>query len=139
MHNVGSSAEGTVPGAGKERDVPQNWLFVGIFLLVATGMGIGLLLLGALLRPNRPTAPKLAPYESGVPTLFGDARARYSARFYIVGMLFVLFDLEVIFIYPWAVAFDALGTVGLIDMTVFIALVLLGYIYAWRKGALEWV
>ena len=119
--------------------MPQNWLFVGIFLLVATAMGIGLLLLGGLLRPSRPTLAKQAPYESGVPTLFGDARARYSARFYIVAMLFVLFDIEVIFIYPWAVAFDALGIVGLISMILFIALLLLGYIHAWRKGALEWV
>jgi NADH-quinone oxidoreductase subunit A len=123
---------------GSER-VPENWTFVGIFILVATVMGIALLLLGGLLRPSRPSAPKSAPYESGVPVLFGDARARYSARFYIVAMLFVLFDIEVIFIFPWAVAFDALGGYGLIGMFLFIALLLLGYVHAWRKGAFEWV
>src|SRR5687768_6268900 len=102
-------------------------------------MGIALLLLGGLLRPSRPSAAKGAPYESGVPTLFGDARGRYSARFYIVAMLFVLFDIEVIFIFPWAVAFNDLGLYGLIGMILFIALLLLGYVHAWRKGAFEWV
>jgi NADH-quinone oxidoreductase subunit A len=119
--------------------VPANWLFIGIFLLVATAMGVGLLLLGGLLRPSRPSAPKSAPYESGVPTLFGDARVRYTARFYIIAVLFVLFDIEVIFIFPWAVAFDALGLYGLVGMVFFIALLLVGFIHAWRKGAFEWV
>jgi NADH-quinone oxidoreductase subunit A len=124
---------------GKAGWVPENWLFIGIFLAVTTVMGIGLLLLGGLLRPNRPTAPKSASYESGVPTLYGDARARYSARFYIIAVLFVLFDIEVIFIFPWAVAFDAVGVYGLVGMLVFIALLLVGYVHAWRKGAFEWV
>ena len=119
--------------------MPENWLWVGIFLVIANVMGIGLLLFGRLLRPHRPTAAKQETYESGVPTLFGDARARYSARFYIVAMLFVLFDVEVIFIFPWAVAFDALGFYGLVGMLLFIALLLIGYVHAWRKGALEWV
>jgi NADH-quinone oxidoreductase subunit A len=118
--------------------MPESWLFIGIFTLVATVMGIALLLLGGLLRPSRPSAIKAQPYESGVPELFGDARARYSARFYIIAMLFVLFDIEVIFIYPWAVAFGALGVYGLVGMVLFIALLLVGYIHAWRKGAFEW-
>jgi NADH-quinone oxidoreductase subunit A len=119
--------------------MPAAWLWIGIFLLVVTVMGIALLLLGSLLRPSRPSAPKSAPYESGVPTLFGDARARYSARFYIIAVLFVLFDIEVIFIYPWAVAVDPLGVYGLIGMALFIGLLLVGYFHAWRKGAFEWV
>jgi NADH-quinone oxidoreductase subunit A len=118
--------------------MPATWLFIGIFILVAAAMAVGLLLLGGLLRPSRPAPAKGAPYESGVPTLFGDARARYSARFYIIAMLFVLFDIEVIFIYPWAVAIDALGGHGLIAMVLFIALLLVGYVHAWRKGAFEW-
>lgn len=118
--------------------MPGSWLFIGVFILVATGMGIAMLLLGGLLRPSRPSQAKGMPYESGVPTLVGDARARYSARFYVIAMLFVLFDIEVIFIYPWAVAFGALGVIGLISMILFIVLLLVGYIYAWRKGAFEW-
>ena len=119
--------------------MPGNWVFIGVFLLIATVMGVALLLLGGLLRPSRPSTVKGLPYESGVPTLYGDARARYSARFYIIAMLFVLFDIEVIFIYPWAVSFGALGLYGLIGMILFIALLLVGYIHAWRKGAFEWV
>jgi NADH-quinone oxidoreductase subunit A len=119
--------------------MPESWLFIGVFLLIATGMGIALLLLGGLLRPSRPSASKSEPYESGVTRLVGDARARYTARFYIVAMLFVLFDIEVIFIYPWAVALLPLGAYGLIGMVLFILLLLVGYVHAWRKGAFEWV
>lgn len=119
--------------------MPASWLWIGIFMLVTTGMGAALLFVGGLLRPSRPSAPKSATYESGVPTLFGDARVRYSARFYILGVLFVLFDIEVIFIFPWAVAFDPLGLYGLIGMLAFIVLLLVGFVHAWRKGAFEWV
>ena len=119
--------------------MPENWFFVGVFLVVTTTLGIALLMLGGLLRPSRPSAAKGTAYESGVPKLIGDARARYSARFYIIAMLFVLFDIEVIFIYPWAVALVPLGPYGLIGMMLFILLLLVGYVHAWRKGALEWV
>ena len=116
-----------------------SWMWIGIFILVTTGLGLALLLVGSYLRPSRPSLAKSDSYESGVPTLFGDARVRYSARFYILAVLFVLFDIEVIFIFPWAVAFEALGLYGLIGMVAFILLLLLGYVHAWRKGAFEWV
>lgn len=115
-----------------------SWMWVGIFLLAAIGLGLGMLALWAVLRPSQPTAAKATAYESGVPMLFGDARVRYSARFYILAVLFVLFDIEVIFIFPWAVAFDPLGGYGLAGMLAFIVLLLVGYIHAWRKGAFEW-
>jgi NADH-quinone oxidoreductase subunit A len=113
-------------------------MWIGIFILTTLGLGLAMLGVGALLRPSRPTASKAAPYESGVPQLFGDARVRYSARFYILAVLFVLFDIEVIFIFPWAVAFDPLGGYGLAGMIAFIVLLLVGYVHAWRKGAFEW-
>jgi NADH-quinone oxidoreductase subunit A len=115
-----------------------SWMWIGIFLLVITGLGLTLLIVGSLLRPSRPSDVKATAYESGVPTLFGDARVRYSARFYILAVLFVLFDIEVIFIFPWAVAFEALGGPGFLGMLAFILLLLLGYVHAWRKGAFEW-
>ncbi len=79
----------------------------------------------------------VTPYECGVPAL-GNARERFSVKFYLVAMLFILFDIEIVFLYPWAVAFDQLGLLAIIEMFLFIALLLVGYVYVWKKGALEW-
>ena len=79
----------------------------------------------------------VTPYECGVPT-FGNARERFSVKFYLVAVLFILFDIEIVFLYPWAVAFDQLGLMAIIEMFLFIALLLVGYVYVWKKGALEW-
>jgi NADH-quinone oxidoreductase subunit A len=79
----------------------------------------------------------VTPYECGVPTL-GNARERFSVKFYLIAVLFILFDIEIVFLYPWAVAFDKLGMLAIVEMFLFIALLLVGYVYVWKKGALEW-
>ncbi|MDQ3779787.1 MAG: NADH-quinone oxidoreductase subunit A [Chloroflexota bacterium] len=106
--------------------------------LAAFAMGMTLLILNWVVAPSKPSAVKSAPYESGVPDVTA-VRPRYTSRFYVVAMLFVIFDIEAIFIFPWAVIFDGLGLYGFVEMVSFIALLFAGYIYAWKKGALEWV
>ena len=117
--------------------VPQNYLPILILMLVAAAFGIGSLVAGWVVRPSRPYRAKLMTYESGAPT-FSDARARFPMRYYIIAMLFVIFDIETVFLYPWAVLFKQLGLFGLVEMLLFIAILLVGYFYAWKKGALEW-
>ena len=117
--------------------VPQNYLPILILLIVATTFGVGSLVAGWAVRPSRPYRAKLMPYESGAP-LFSDARTKFPLRYYIIAMLFVIFDIETVFLYPWAVVFKQLGLFGLIEMVLFIVILLVGYFYAWKKGALEW-
>jgi NADH-quinone oxidoreductase subunit A len=116
----------------------ENWIIVLLMAGAAFAMGMTLLTLNKIVAPAKPNAVKAAPYESGVPDV-SPPKARYTPRFYLVAMLFVVFDIEAIFIYPWAVLFDTLGLYGFVDMLVFIGLLVVGYIYAWKKGALEWV
>ncbi len=116
----------------------NNWAPILIMILTVLGFGLLLLSIGVLVRPYRPTPRKLSPYESGVPNI-EPLKARYTPRFYVIAILFVIFDIEAIFLYPWAVAFNQLGLYGLVEMVLFIALLLVGYVYAWRKGGLEWV
>ncbi|HMU54355.1 MAG TPA: NADH-quinone oxidoreductase subunit A [Nitrospira sp.] len=117
--------------------VPANYLPVLLFIGIAVAFGAVSLLVGRLVRPSRPYRAKLSPYESGSP-LFSDARIQFPMRYYIIAMLFVIFDIEVIFILPWAVRFQSLGLLGLVEMLVFIGILLVGLWYAWKKGALEW-
>jgi NADH-quinone oxidoreductase subunit A len=117
--------------------LPRNYWPVIIFLLVAVAFGVFTISIGYLIRPSRPDPSKLSPYECGCPPV-GDAREQFSVRFYIVAMLFVLFDLEAVFMYPWAITFDHLGILGFVEMLIFIFILLVGYLYAWKKGALEW-
>ncbi len=117
--------------------VPQSYLPILILILAGTAFGVGSLLVGSLVRPSRPYHAKLLPYESGAPT-FSDARAKFPMRYYIIAMLFVIFDIETVFLYPWAIVFNELGLFGLVEMLLFIAILLVGYFYAWKKGALEW-
>ncbi|MBI3933053.1 MAG: NADH-quinone oxidoreductase subunit A [Acidobacteria bacterium] len=108
-------------------------LLLGVLILLAGGM----LLLSYLLGTHRPTRAKLAPYECGIaPT--GDARQRFSVKFYLVAMVFILFDVEVVFLYPWAVIFHQLRMFGFLEMLLFLLLVLPGFIYLWKKGVLDW-
>src|SRR5262245_36017524 len=123
-------------GMGNEV-VPANYLPILLFIGVALIFGGVSLILGRLVRPSRPYRAKLSPYESGSP-LFSDARIQFPMRYYIIAMLFVIFDIQVIFIIPWAVRFHSLGLLGLIEMLIFIAILLVGLWYAWKKGALEW-
>ena len=115
-----------------------NYVIILIMILTVFGAGVVLLSLGLLIRPHRPNARKLSPYESGVPDI-EPLSGRYTPRYYVIAILFVIFDIEAVFLYPWAVAFDRLGVYGLIEMMSFIGLLLFGYVYAWRKGGLEWV
>jgi NADH-quinone oxidoreductase subunit A len=117
--------------------VPVNYLPILVFIGIAITFGVMSLLLGWVVRPSRPYRAKLNPYESGSP-LFQDARVQFPMRYYIIAMLFVIFDIEIVFLFPWAVAFKKLGLVGLIEMVVFIAILVVGFWYAWKKGALEW-
>ncbi len=116
----------------------DNYAIILIMILTVLGAGIALLSIGILVRPHRPTARKASPYESGVPDV-EPLKGRYTPRYYVIAILFVIFDIEAVFLYPWAVAFDRLGLYGLLEMVVFIAILLVGYVYAWRKGGLEWV
>ena len=96
-----------------------------------------MLVIGNVLGPKRPTAEKLSPYESGF-NAFEDARMRFDVRYYLIAIQFLIFDLEIIFIVPWATVFRDLGVVGLVEMGIFAGMLLLGFIYVWKKGALEW-
>src|SRR3989442_15970812 len=115
----------------------HTYLPILIVILIAGIFGIVSLTAGRLVRPSRPYRAKLSTYESGAPT-FSDARSRIPMRYYTIAMLFVIFDIETVFLYPWAVVFKDLGLLGLIEMVLFIVVLLVGYFYAWKKGALEW-
>ena len=108
-----------------------------LFLFVATGIGIALIVIGNLLGPHRPTAEKLSPYECGF-SAFEDSRMQFDIRYYLIAIQFIVFDLEIIFIIPWATVFRQLGVLGLVEMGIFVGMLLLGFIYVWKKGALEW-
>lgn len=108
-----------------------------LFVLIAIGFAIATLLIAWSLQSNKYNKVKLEPYECGIePTT--DARDRYSIRYYLVAMLFVIFDVETVFMFPWAVIVDELALFGLIEMIVFLFILVVGYAYAWRRGALEW-
>ena len=117
--------------------VPANYLPILLFIGIAIAFGAVSLLAGWFVRPSRPYRAKLAPYESGSP-LFQDARVQIPMRYYIITMLFVIFDIEIVYMFPWAVAFSKLGFVGLAEMVTFIGILVVGFWYAWKKGALEW-
>ncbi len=117
--------------------LPSSYLPVLIFLVIALAFGLGALVIGSIFRPRRPYPEKLMPYESGI-TPVGEPRQRFSIRYYVIAMLFVVFDVEVIFLYPWAVVFDKIGLFAFIEMIIFIFVLLVGYVYAWRKEAFTW-
>ena len=108
-----------------------------IFIALAGAFGLVTLALSYLLQPKYPEPEKLSVYECGSEP-FSDSRMPFPVRYYVIAMLFVIFDIEVIFLYPWAVTFNQLGIIGFIEMMIFIGLFVVAYVYAWRKGALEW-
>ncbi len=118
--------------------MPQNYVPIFTFAFVAFLVAAGTLGIFYLIRPRKPNDIKLMPYECGI-TPFDDARGRYTVRFYIVAILFVVFDVETIFLFPWAVQFKLLGLFGLLEMAIFLGILIVGYIWIWKKGALEWV
>jgi NADH-quinone oxidoreductase subunit A len=109
-----------------------------IFLAVAAVFPVATLVIASVLRPSNYNKTKVEAYECGVPPS-GEARGRYPVRFYIVAVLFVVFDVETIFLFPWAVKYRVLGLFGFVEMLVFLGILVVGFVYAWRKGALEWV
>lgn len=117
--------------------IPTDYLPVLIIMMIAFAFGLGALLVGNLFRLRRPYKEKLMPYESGNPPV-GEPRYRFSIKFYIIAMLFVIFDVEAVFLYPWAVVYDKIGLYALIEMMLFIAILVAGYIYAWKKDAFKW-
>ncbi len=134
-----------VPTGGNGRAGPVDptlvmldaYIPIFLFILVALGFAIFTLMVAGLVHPRRYNRVKLQPYECGIEPLT-DARDRYSVRYYLVAMLFVIFDVETVFMFPWAVIMDELALFGLIEMLVFLSILVVGYVYAWRKGALDW-
>jgi len=118
--------------------MPREYVPILIFLAIAIVFPIATLLIARLVRPQAPFQQKLEAYECGVPAA-SDARGRHTVRFYIVAMLFVIFDVETIFLFPWAIQYRVLGLFGMIEMLVFLAILIVGYIWIFKKGALEWV
>ena len=117
--------------------LPREYLGIILLLLFGSFFGLLTLVIGRFFRLSRPYQEKLIAYESGnEPT--EAPRMRFSVKFYLIAILFVLFDVEAIYLYPWAVTFDHLGLFALVEMLFFIFLLLVGYVYAWKKGALEW-
>ena len=113
--------------------------YLPILLFVVVGLALGgiLLTVGALVAPDRPDARKLSPYECGFEA-FEDARMKFDVRYYLVAILFILFDLEIAFLFPWAVALPDIGMFGFVAMMIFLLILVVGFVYEWKKGALEW-
>lgn len=115
----------------------ENYGPILIFILLGLGFGLVPLVLSVLVAPHHPDAEKLSPYECGFEA-FEDARIPFDVRYYLVAILFIIFDLEVAFLFPWAVAFQHLGMSAFWGMMIFLGLLVVGFIYEWKKGALEW-
>ena len=113
------------------------YLPILVLVIVAAMFGLVSVTLSSLIGQKKPSVVKLQPYECGCDPV-GSARERFSIKFYLIAMLFILFDIEAVFLYPWAVLFTRLGVFGLIEMGVFVVILFVGYIYVWKKGALEW-
>ncbi len=115
----------------------ENYFPVLVFLIVGVLTGLVPLAFGWLLGPRRPDPEKLSPYECGFEA-FEDARMKFDVRYYLVAILFIIFDLEIAFLFPWAVTLDKIGMAGFIAMVVFLTILVVGFVYEWKKGALEW-
>ncbi len=110
---------------------------IGVFLVIALGLPVVGLVFAWVLRPKKPNAIKNSTYECGIETI-GDTWVQFKAQYYLFALIFVVFDVEAVFLFPWAVAFNALGLYALVEMVLFIGILVAGLLYAWRKGALEW-
>jgi len=115
----------------------ENYVPALLFLCIATGIGLVLLALGFVLGKGEKYDAKLSPYECGFEA-FEDSRMKFDVRYYLVAILFIVFDLEIAFLFPWAVSLDTIGLFGIIAMGIFLAVLVVGFIYEWKKGALEW-
>ena len=115
----------------------ENYLPILIFLVMGALFGIAPVVLGRLVAPHRPDSDKLSPYECGFEA-FEDSRMKFDVRYYLVAILFIIFDLEIAFLFPWAVVLKEIGMFGFMAMVLFLAILVVGFIYEWKKGALEW-
>jgi NADH-quinone oxidoreductase subunit A len=114
-----------------------EYLPILIFLSLGVGLSFVLLFLGLILAPHKPDDDKNSPYECGFPE-FNDARMQFDVRYYLVAILFIIFDLEIAFLFPWAIVLDSIGTAGFLAMALFLIVLTIGFVYEWKKGALEW-
>ena len=115
----------------------DNYLPIMIFIAIGIAVGVLPILAGFLLAPHKPDSEKLSPYECGFEA-FEDSRMKFDVRYYLVAILFIIFDLEIAFLFPWAVVLDSIGLFGFVAMMIFLAILVIGFIYEWKKGALEW-
>jgi NADH-quinone oxidoreductase subunit A len=127
----------TLTAGGGGQRMLENYLPILVFLGVGILFGVGPMVAGALLAPRQPDAEKLSPYECGFEA-FEDARMKFDVRYYLVAILFIIFDLEIAFLFPWAVVLDRIGVFGILAMGLFLGILVIGFIYEWKKGALEW-
>ena len=118
-------------------DYLQNYLTIFIFLFVAIGIGVAFIVVNFLCAPSKPDAEKLSPYECGFEP-FNDSRMKFDVRFYLVSILFIIFDLEIAFLFPWAITLGQIGSLGFWSMMLFIGTLTVGFVYEWKKGALDW-
>jgi len=115
----------------------ENYLPILVFLIMGALFGLVPMLAGFVVGPNRPDSEKLSPYECGFEA-FEDSRMKFDVRYYLVAILFIIFDLEIAFLFPWAIVLDEVGMYGFMAMVIFLAVLVVGFIYEWKKGALEW-
>ena len=115
----------------------ENYLPILIFIIVGLAIGGIMIALGFVLGPHRPNSEKLSPYECGFEA-FEDSRMKFDVRYYLVAILFIIFDLEIAFLFPWAIVLENIGWFGYIAMSIFLGILVIGFIYEWKKGALEW-
>ena len=116
----------------------NEWLFIGVFFLLAWALPAAPLVIARILQPKRSNRLKTETYESGIETV-GDAWVQFKIQYYLYALIFVVFDIETVFLFPWAVAYNQLGLYAFFEMVLFVALLAVALVYAWRKGALEWV
>jgi len=115
----------------------ENYFPILLFILIGLAIGAVILVIGRLLGPNKPDPEKLSPYECGFEA-FEDARMKFDVRYYLIAILFILFDLEIAFLFPWAIVLNEIGMFGFAAMMVFLSILVVGFVYEWKKGALEW-
>ncbi|HED40475.1 MAG TPA: NADH-quinone oxidoreductase subunit A [Chromatiales bacterium] len=115
----------------------ENYLPILVFLIMGALFGLAPMMAGFLMAPNRPDSEKLSPYECGFEA-FEDSRMKFDVRYYLVAILFIIFDLEIAFLFPWAIVLDEVGMYGFLAMVIFLTVLVVGFIYEWKKGALEW-
>jgi NADH-quinone oxidoreductase subunit A len=115
----------------------ESYFPILVFVAVGLLVGVGPMVAGFVLAPHRPDSEKLSPYECGFEA-FEDARMKFDVRYYLIAILFILFDLEIAFLFPWAVVLEEIGLFGYVAMVIFLAILVVGFVYEWKKGALEW-